>query len=92
MSGLVITLIVQHGLENKMNKYDWSGVDWSQAPEWARFWSITDYNVGRWHGNSDKPIRNCGCAFSVENCWESEAPTFGYKGNWQDSLEERPND
>lgn len=61
-------------------KYDWSGVDWSVAPNWAESWGFNDWVSSK-----------------KESWWISKdriekAPDFNYQGNWQDSLEERPNE
>ena len=74
--------------DTKQNK-EWQP-DWSQAPENANYWSITDYGKGKWHSAHAKTPRNCGCAFSCENSLEWDAPDFGYTGNWQESLRKRP--
>ena len=60
--------------------------DWSQAPEWADWWAIDKDLVSFWH--EDKPkfdeveFYQCGVF--------CDAPSFGYQGNWQDSLRKRP--
>ena len=60
--------------------------DWSQAPEWADWWAIDRDLVSFWH--EDKPkfdeveFYQCGVF--------CDAPSFGYHGNWQDSLRKRP--
>lgn len=60
--------------------------DWSQAPEWAVAWAF-DKNGATWwsempaiHGNI---WDGCVQAFAY-------APSFGYTGDWKDSLRERP--
>ena len=64
--------------------------DWSQAPEWAKWWYVTDKNNPKWC--SKKPYQD-GCNWFVganETYSLCYAPSFGYTGNWQDSLRERP--
>lgn len=64
--------------------------DWSQAPEWAKWWYVTDKNNPKWC--SKKPYQD-GCNWFVganETYSLYNAPSFGYTGNWQDSLRERP--
>ena len=73
----------------KVDDKEWQP-DWSQAPENANYWSITDYGKGKWHSAHAKTPRNCGCAFGCENSLEWDAPDFGYTGNWQESLRKRP--
>ena len=75
-----------------MNKYDWSGVDWSLAPNWAIAWAMDKSGECYWHSGSHIPIANKHIFESSFDGHTYEAPCFNYKGNWQDSLEERPND
>lgn len=59
-----------------MTKYDWSNVDWSQAPRHdVVAWDINEHGQARW--------------IASDNGYYL-APSFNYQGNWQDSLEERP--
>ena len=64
--------------------------DWSQAPEWAEYWYMTKDNKFQWC--SKRPYQD-GCNWFV-NCSSiytlDVAPTFGYTGNWRDSLRKRP--
>ena len=56
--------------------------DWSVAPERATAWKIGDHGVAMWlqsHNNPNQPY-----------VWLSDAPSFNYQGNWQDSLRKRP--
>ncbi|WP_151960883.1 hypothetical protein [Acinetobacter bereziniae] len=72
-----------------MNKYDWSKVDWSQAPEWAVAWVYCNLNkTGYWCKKKPIQLKRGWCTSTLE----TSAPSFGFKGNWQDSLEERPHD
>ena len=64
--------------------------DWSQAPEWAKWWYVTDKNNPKWC--SKKPYQD-GCNWFVganETYSLYNAPSFGYTGNWKESLRERP--
>ena len=69
----------------KVDDKEWQP-DWSQAPEWADWWAIDKDLVSFWH--EDKPkfdeveFYQCGVF--------CDAPSFGYQGNWQDSLRKRP--
>ena len=56
--------------------------DWSQAPERATAWKISNHGVPMWlqsHNNINQPY-----------VWLSDAPSFGYKGEWKNSLRKRP--
>ena len=56
--------------------------DWSQAPGRATAWRIGDHGIAMWlqsHNNPNQPY-----------VWLSDAPSFNYQGNWQDSLRKRP--
>lgn len=64
--------------------------DWSQAPDWAQWWTV-DEKSGMWW--SDKPtVRQYDCMwFCEEIYWEcNKAPTFNYQGDWRKSLRKRP--
>lgn len=61
-----------------MTKYDWLGVDWTQVPAS----DVVSWRVMK-DGQAIWVARDGGYYL---------APSFGYKGNWQDSLEERPHD
>ena len=71
-------------------------VDWSQAPEWAKWWAMDGFgNKANWYysipyidEDSDGEyewnieLRSNGETYS-------KAPSFNYQGNWRDSLRER---
>ncbi|MER1968521.1 hypothetical protein [Castellaniella sp. GW247-6E4] len=60
-------------------------VDWSEAPESARWWAVDGEGYASWY-----------CEPRVDDftlSWVQEdfdAPDFGYTGNWQESLTKRP--
>lgn len=60
--------------------------DWSDAPEWANWWAIDKDLVSFWF--ADKPkfdeveFYQCGVF--------CDAPSFGYTGDWRNSLRKRP--
>ena len=59
-------------------------VDWSQAPQWANYWTMD--RDGESHWRKDKPLL-------CSDFWGGSAdfaPSFNYVSNWQDSLRERP--
>lgn len=71
--------------------------DWSQAPEWANWWAMDGFSEkANWY--IDKPYLDDDS--KVESEWNIDlranaktyiqAPSFGYQGNWQDSLRKRP--
>ena len=60
-------------------------VDWSNAPKGARWWAVDANGEAHWFCTPDV------AAFS--DFWFSEpqsAPSFGYVGDWRQSLVERP--
>ena len=61
--------------------------DWSQAPDWAVWWSITKSGKGHWF--SSKPaVKEDSWVRSSRACRTS--PSFSYQGHWTNSLRERP--
>jgi len=68
-------------------KEEWQP-DWSQAPEWAKYWTADELATLWW---SVEP------KFDSSESWHGgptadieKAPSFGYKGDWKDSLRKRP--
>lgn len=61
--------------------------DWSQAPEWANWWVKTMGDSYLWCMH--EPIMNDDYFRAVAG--SNHAPSFGYTGNWRDSLRKRPN-
>lgn len=70
----------------------WPGPDWSRAPDWAVAWAMDDTpsrpRCAFWH--SQEPTH----PVPGYNSWmagdHESAPTFGYTGDWRDSLRKRP--
>lgn len=71
--------------------------DWSKAPEWANWWAMDGFSEkANWY--IDKPYLDDDS--EVESEWNIDlrasaktyihAPSFGYQGNWKDSLRKRP--
>ena len=59
--------------------------DWSQAPDWAKWWVVDKDGESAWC--EEKPI------VSDSDFWygkEGNAPSFGYTGDWRNSLRKRP--
>ena len=62
--------------------------DWSQAPEWAIAWTF-DRNETLWWSEIPEIHRNFW--FIDGGIWKcAEAPSFGYTGDWRNSLQKRP--
>lgn len=62
-----------------------ANVDWSQAPKGARWWSMDGDGRANWFSAPN--------VVAHTDFWFSEpmpAPSFGYVGNWRESLVERP--
>lgn len=60
-------------------------VDWSQAPDEARWWAIDGEGYAYWFC---MPV-----AADFSQSWVQEnfeAPEFGYTGDWRQSLTQRP--
>jgi hypothetical protein len=60
-------------------------IDWDKAPKNARWWAMDANGQANWFCKPNV------AAFT--DFWFSEpvsAPTFGFKGDWRDSLQERP--
>lgn len=69
--------------------------DWSQAPEWAGWWcAIMQDGIitgGWWSTHKPEticPIGNYSCYSHHGRC--EQAPSFGYSGDWKDSVTKRP--
>ena len=67
--------------------------DWSQAPDGYKWWAFDGYSKGaNWYNL--KPWIDDDS--EVEDEWNADlgsfliAPSFGYKGDWKDSLRKRP--
>jgi len=62
-----------------------ANIDWSQAPKDARWWAMDADGNANWFATPN--------VASFTDFWYSEpipAPTFGYVGDWRESLVERP--
>ena len=71
--------------------------DWSQAPAWANWWAMDGFSKkANWY--IDKPYLDDDS--EVESEWNialktntetyMHAPSFGYTGDWRNSLRKRP--
>ena len=62
-------------------------VDWSLAPDWANWWAMDERHKGTfWYEDEPMPGRETWGS----NDEYTEAPDFGYKGDWKQSLRKRP--
>ena len=80
------TKAIAKGVEN-YEKEKWQP-DWSQAPDWAEYWTADELATLWW---SVKP------KFDSSESWHGgptadieKAPSFGYTGDWRESLRKRP--
>src|SRR5699024_4542023 len=64
--------------------------DWSQAPEWAKYWHYNSYHSAYWVDAKPETRSDTAWSFDFLNKRAVEAPSFNYQGNWQDSLRKRP--
>ena len=67
--------------------------DWSQAPDWADWFSVSKDGSAQWMKSSGGSpyIGWCGSMFFSVGIFKREpCETFNYQGNWQDSLRKRP--
>ena len=67
--------------------------DWSQAPAWANWWAMDENKNTRWIYSeseqsyiSDMFLRWC----AAGRFDSADAPSFGYTGDWRNSLRKRP--
>ena len=67
--------------------------DWSQAPEWANWWAMDENKNTRWiYSQLEQPyISDIFLRWCALGMFDSEdAPSFGYTGDWRESLRKRP--
>ena len=61
-------------------------IDWSKAPKNARWWAIDKNGDAHWFGSPDVKART--------DFWFPAdlvpASTFGFDGDWKETLTERP--
>lgn len=77
--------LVEIGLE------EWQP-DWSQAPVWASWWSFDENGTANFSGKKPNIEGRQWVYYSAasENLCHIEAPSFGYTGDWRNSLRKRP--
>ena len=79
------------GLDSQVLK-EWQP-DWSQAPEWANWWAMDENKNTRWiYSELEQPyISDIFLRwFAVGRFDSADAPSFGYTGDWRNSLRKRP--
>lgn len=66
--------------------------DWSQAPEWANWWSVDENGTANFSGKKPNIEGRQWVYYSAasESPCHIEAPSFGYTGDWRNSLRKRP--
>ena len=67
--------------------------DWSQAPAWANWWSMDENKNTRWiYSELEQPYTSDIFLrwFAVGKFDSADAPSFGYTGDWRNSLRKRP--
>ena len=73
----------------KVDDMEWQP-DWSQAPDTATHWTMrTDGKCLWWKG---KPLFDGSCFYDAVGICHTVgyAPSFGYTGDWRNSLRKRP--
>ena len=67
--------------------------DWSQAPAWANWWAMDENKNTRWiYSELEQPYTSDTYLrwFAVGRFDSADAPSFGYTGDWRESLRKRP--
>ena len=80
-------MIAEEDKRTNQTQEEWQP-DWSEAPEWAKWWVMTSKGVPIWIDSEPKISDN-------DFYWclprgNIEAPSFYYQGDWKESLRERP--
>ena len=68
--------------------------DWSQAPDWAKWWAMDEDKKTRWiYSELEQPYISDMFLrwFAIGRFNSEDAPSFGYTCDWRDSLRKRPN-
>ena len=63
--------------------------DWSQAPDWADYWFMDEDGVFWWSKGQPYFLANQVSKIVINNS-NDIAPSFGYQGDWRNSLRKRP--
>ena len=62
--------------------------DWSQAPEWANWWAMDADRDCYWFENKPETMSVTWLPFDASDV--KPTPSFGYTGDWRESLRKRP--
>jgi len=73
--------------QETMKTSGFSGVDWKKAPKLARWWAVDADGQAHWYC-----MPNVAAFTSFWYAEQLQAPTFGFDGDWRESLVERPHD
>ena len=76
----------------KVDDIEWQP-DWSQAPDWANWWAMDENKNTRWiYSQLEQPyISDIFLRWCAVGMFDSaDAPSFGYTGDWRESLRKRP--
>ena len=76
----------------KQDSSEWQP-DWSQAPDWANWWAMDENKNTRWiYSELEQPyISDMFLMWCAIGRFDSaDAPSFGYTGDWRNSLRKRP--
>lgn len=63
--------------------------DWGVAPEWTNYWFKDQDNIFWWSKLAPYFLKKQVSKIIINNSNEV-APSFGYTGDWRDSLRKRP--
>ena len=75
----------------KVDGKEWQP-DWSQAPEWANWWAMDENKNTRWiYSELEQPYTSDTFLrwFALGRFDSEDAPSFGYTGDWRESLRKR---
>lgn len=64
--------------------------DWSQAPDWANYWSMDIDGRCFWYANKSEIINKEEWFDDGVGSAHIGAPRFNYQGEWMNSLRKRP--
>ena len=85
-------MLAENEKREENQKDEWKP-DWSQAPDWANYFAISDDGFGKWMKSKGSPYISdyTNTWFCLGRYYNSEScPSFNYQGDWKDSLRKRP--
>ena len=80
-----MTLSIGYKIAALFNAVEVMMIDWNEAPKGARWWAMDANGQAHWLLAPN--------VAPFTDFWYSDqvpAPSFGYSGNWKESLTERP--